>query len=49
MGQADFWNCSLWEFSAAVTGWKRANGQGESTEAPTEDEFQRMLERAGLA
>jgi hypothetical protein len=26
MSMTDFWNCSLWEFAAAVEGWNKAQG-----------------------
>lgn len=36
---------TLWELSAAVDGWNRANGAQDSLEPPTEEEFEDMLLR----
>lgn len=49
MPPSDFWRCSLWEFSAALSGWAKANGAEEKLEAPSDEEFDAMLERHGFA
>lgn len=37
---------SLWDFSQASTGWKRANGVKDAPRAPSEDEFDRAVAEA---
>lgn len=39
---------SLYQFAAVVEGFNKANGGGDSTEAPSDDEFDAMLERHGV-
>lgn len=36
---------SLWEFSAALDGYSKANGAEQEAEAPTYDEHLAMVER----
>lgn len=36
---------TLWELSAAVDGWNRANGGQDELEPPSPEEFDAMLER----
>lgn len=46
---ADFWECSLWEFHAAVDGWNKANtpkGKGKNPGMSAE-EYDAYLERKG--
>ena len=35
---------SLWQFSAAIAGYAKAQGGEEKTEAPTDEEFMRWIE-----
>lgn len=37
----------LWEFSAAVTGWNRAQGGEPEAQAPTPEEHDAMVARYG--
>lgn len=45
MSLSDFWECSLWEFAAAVHGWNLA--QSGEPEPLTGEEYDRMLEKKG--
>jgi hypothetical protein len=36
--------CSFWQFAAAVDGWNRVHGSEPKPEAPSDAEFDRMLE-----
>lgn len=50
MSMSDFWDCSLWEFNAVVTGWNRAQsggGQKGSNRGMTSEQYEEMLERKG--
>lgn len=38
---------SLWQFSACVDGFNKANGAEEMPEPPTADEYYDMIERLG--
>lgn len=38
---------SLWEFTAAMDGYARANGAGESAQAPSYEEHLEMVNRLG--
>jgi len=38
---------SLWQFSACVDGYNRAQGKEDALEAPTSEEFYDMVERLG--
>lgn len=45
MSMDDFWNCSPFEFAAAVDGWNRAQG-GDDRPAPmTPERFDELLSR----
>ena len=35
---------SLWQYSAAIAGYAKAQGGEEKTEAPTDEEFMRWIE-----
>ena len=39
-------HCSLWQFAAAVDGWNRAHGAEPKATAPSDDEFDRMVDAA---
>lgn len=40
---------SLWEFAAAVEGWRAANGStGGSMKAPTDEEFEEAKRQHGM-
>jgi hypothetical protein len=48
MSMADFWDCSLWEFSAAVAGWNKAqSGDGDKPAAMTPQRYDELLELHG--
>jgi hypothetical protein len=38
--------CSLWQFSAAVDGWNKAHGGEPKPEAPSDAEFDEMLDQS---
>ena len=40
MSLSDFWECSLWEFSAAVDGWNKAQGGDEDAPEVSDDAMQ---------
>lgn len=47
---SDFWDCSLWQFNAQVSGWNQAqSGQGGkgSKRGMTAEQYEEMLERKG--
>lgn len=46
MSLADFWDCSLWEFAAAVDGWNRAQG-GDQPEPMSPERYEALLEKHG--
>jgi hypothetical protein len=39
------WAMSLWEFMAAWSGWRRANGSAPETQAPSPEDHAAMLAR----
>jgi hypothetical protein len=41
---ADVDACSFWQFAAAVDGWNRVHGSAPKPEAPSDADFDRMLE-----
>ncbi len=49
MSMSDFWNCSLWEFSAAVAGWQRAQGGEEKPEPMSAETFEALKKKYGYA
>jgi hypothetical protein len=36
--------CSIWQFAACVDGWNKAHGGEPKAEAPSDREFEAMLE-----
>lgn len=44
---ADFWDCSLWEFSAAVAGWNKAQSGGDEAPAMSAETYMNLLEQHG--
>jgi hypothetical protein len=38
---------SIWEFTAAVDGYSKANGGGQDTDAPSYEEHLEMVKRLG--
>ena len=38
--------CSLWQFAAAVDGWNRAHGADPKVAAPSDAEFDHMVDAA---
>lgn len=42
-------DCSLWEVAAMFDGFAKANGAETPNEAPSDDEFEEALSRAGDA
>lgn len=47
MSMADFWACSLWEFTAAVDGWNRAQGGASDANPMTGEDYDALLKKAG--
>ncbi len=47
MSMVDFWNCSLWEFTAAVEGWNRAQGGDDPTPTMTPERYDELLAQHG--
>jgi hypothetical protein len=41
--------CSFWQFAAAVDGWNRVHGAEPKPEAPSDDEFDAMIEASADA
>ena len=39
--------CSFWQFACAVDGWNRVHGSEPKPEAPSDAEFDRMIEACG--
>jgi hypothetical protein len=46
MSMTDFWNCSLWEFAAAVEGWNKAQGGG-APDPMSIDRYDEILKERG--
>lgn len=47
MSLADFWTCSLWEFSAAVAGWNRSQSGDEPSKGMTPETYEKLLAKHG--
>lgn len=46
MKPRDVDECSLWQFAASVDGWNKVHGAEPQPEAPTDAEFDAMIERS---
>jgi len=44
MRPADVDACSIYQFAACVDGWNKVHGSEPKAEAPSDDEFDAMLE-----
>ena len=44
MKPADVDACSIWQFAACVDGWNRVHGSEPKPEAPSDAEFDAMLD-----
>lgn len=47
MSMTDFWDCSLWEFSAAVAGFNKANSGGDQPEHMSVERYEELLGEHG--
>ncbi|KAA0689857.1 phage tail assembly chaperone [Neorhizobium sp. P12A] len=43
----DFWNCTLTEYFEAIEGFNEANGAGEKSGAPTDEELEALVAKYG--
>lgn len=49
MSLSDFWNCSLWQFAAAMEGWNRAQSGGDKPERMTAETYDELKKKYGYA
>lgn len=47
MSMEDFWNCSLWEFGAAIEGWNRAQSGDDRPEPMTSETYDTLKKKYG--
>lgn len=47
MSMTDFWNCSLWEFAAAVEGWNNKAQGGDAPDPMSIDRYDEILKERG--